>query len=76
MDNLAAHKVKGGRQAIGARLVYLPPYSPEFNPIEEAFAKLKWLLRSAAQRTVDALDRFSPHECRNYFRNSRYATGT
>lgn len=87
MDNLAAHKVKGVRQAIeavGARLVYLPPYSPDFNPIEQAFAKLKWLLRSAAERTVDALeraiadalDRFSPRECRNYFRNSGYATGT
>ena len=86
MDNLAAHKVKGVRQAIeavGARLVYLPPYSPDFNPIEQAFAKLKWLLRSAAQRTVegleqaiaDALERFSPNECRNYFRNSGYATG-
>jgi transposase len=87
MDNLAAHKVKGVRQAIeavGARLVYLPPYSPDFNPIEQAFAKLKWLLRSAAQRTVEgleqaianALERFSPTECRNYFRNSGYATGT
>lgn len=86
MDNLAAHKVKGVREAIeriGARLIYLPPYSPDFNPIEQAFAKLKWLLRSAAQRTVDglhqaiadALERFSPIECRNYFRNSGYATG-
>jgi transposase len=86
MDNLPAHKVKGVRQAIeavDARLVYLPPYSPDFNPIEQAFAKLKWLLRSAAERTVagleqaiaDALDRFSPNECRNYFRNSGYATG-
>jgi transposase len=86
LDNLAAHKVKGVREAIeraGARIVYLPPYSPDFNPIEQAFAKLKWLLRSAAQRTVDglhqaiadALDRFSPSECRNYFRNSGYATG-
>jgi transposase len=78
--------VKGVRQAIeavGARLLYLPPYSPDFNPIEQAFAKLKWLLRSAAERTVealeqaiaDALDRFSPRECRNYFQNSGYATG-
>jgi len=86
MDNLAAHKVAGVRQAIegvGARLVYLPPYSPDFNPIEQAFAKLKWLLRSAAQRTVDGLhqtiadvlERFSPAECQNYFRNSGYATG-
>jgi transposase len=89
MDNLAAHKVSGVRQAIeaveavGARLIYLPPYSPDFNPIEQAFAKLKWLLRSAAERTIAALeqaiasslDRFSPGECRNYFRNSGYATG-
>jgi transposase len=85
MDNLAAHKVRGVREAIrkvGARAVYLPPYSPDFNPIEQAFAKLKWLLRSAAQRTIDglhqaiaeALERFSPAECRNYFRNSGYAT--
>ncbi len=86
MDNLAAHKVRGVRQAleaVGARVVYLPPYSPDFNPIEQAFAKLKWLLRSAAERTLDglehaiagALERFSPAECRNYFRNSGYATG-
>jgi transposase len=86
MDNLPAHKVAGVRQAIervGARLVYLPPYSPDFNPIEQAFAKLKWLLRSAAQRTVeglhqaiaDAIEQYSPDECRNYFRNSGYATG-
>jgi len=86
MDNLAAHKVKGVRQAIeavGARVLYLPPYSPDFNPIEQAFAKLKWLLQSAAERTVGALeqaiaralDRFAPDECRNYFRNSGYATG-
>jgi transposase len=86
MDNLAAHKVSGVQQAIeaaGARLIYLPPYSPDFNPIEQAFAKLKWLLRSAAQRTIDgleqaiadALERFSQAECRNYFRHSGYATG-
>ena len=86
MDNLPAHKAAGVRQAIervGARLVYLPPYSPDFNPIEQAFAKLKWLLRSAAKRTVeglhqaiaDAIEQFSPVECQNYFRNSGYATG-
>ncbi len=86
MDNLPAHKVAGVRQAIervGARLVYLPPYSPDFNPIEQAFAKLKGLLRSAAQRTVvglhqaiaDAIEQFAPAECQNYFRNSGYATG-
>ena len=70
-------------EAVGARLMYLPPYSPDFNPIEQAFAKLKWLLRSAAARTVegleqaiaDALERFSTTERRNYFRNSGYATG-
>lgn len=78
MDNLATHKVVGVREAIetvGARLIYLPPYSPDFNPIEKAFAKLKALLRKAAARTVgalwdaiaDALRAFTPAECRNYF---------
>jgi transposase len=87
MDNLASHKVAGVRQAIeavGARLVYLPPYSPDFNPIEQVFAKLKQLVRGAKERTVDGLwtllgkllDRFPPHECRNYFRHSGYATET
>jgi transposase len=77
MDNLPAHKVHGVREAIeaaGARLLYLPPYSPDFNPIEMAFAKLKALLRAAAARTVpdlfqaiaQALNRFTPRECRNY----------
>jgi transposase len=71
MDNLAAHKVQGVRQAIeakGAQLRYLPPYSPDLNPIENAFAKLKALLRKAAERTIEGLrttigkliDRFSP----------------
>ena len=58
MDNLPAHKVAGVRETIeaaGARLLYLPPYSPDFNPIEQAFAKLKALLRKAAARTLDAL---------------------
>ncbi|MBO7951903.1 IS630 family transposase, partial [Pseudomonas aeruginosa] len=58
MDNLSVHKVAGVRaaiEAVGARLVYLPPYSPDFNPIEQAFAKLKWLVRSAKERTVDGL---------------------
>lgn len=84
MDNLAAHKVKGVREAIeavGAQLVYLPPYSPDLNPIELAFAKLKTLLRAAAERTVDALEhtigqlleRFSPQECRRYFRHCGYS---
>ena len=58
MDNLSAHKVDGIRQAIearGAELVYLPPYSPDLNPIEQLFAKLKALLRKAAARTVSTL---------------------
>ena len=78
MDNLAAHKLAGVRAAIkreGASLRYLPPYSPDFNPIEMALAKLKALLKKAAARTVEALDaaiadalpRFTPTECRNYF---------
>jgi transposase len=84
MDNLSAHKVPGVRQAIeaaGARLLYLPPYSPDFNPIEQLFAKLKALLRKAGERSVaglwnriaDILDAFSPAECTNYFRNAGYA---
>lgn len=83
MDNLNAHKVAGIREAIeavGAELWYLPPYSPDLNPIEQVFAKFKWLVRSAAERTVDALwrlcgqllERFPEHECRNYFRHSGY----
>ena len=78
MDNLPAHKVTGVRTAIegtGARLLYLPPYSPDFNPIEMAFAKLKALLRKAAARTVDDLwdaithtiELFTPDQCKNYF---------
>jgi transposase len=85
LDNLAAHKVAGVRAAIervGAKVVYLPPYSPDFNPIEQVFSKLKWLLRSAALRTVDAvwhylgqaLDAFPPDECIRYFRHCGYAT--
>ena len=84
MDNLSSHKIDGVRQAIedrGARLLYLPPYSPDFNPIEMAFAKLKALLRKAAERTVDALwdtigetlDTFTPQECVNYFKHAGYA---
>ena len=83
MDNLPAHRVAGVRDAIqarGADLLYLPPYSPDFNPIEQAFAKLKALLRRAAARTVealwsaiaDALDAITPSECTNYFANSGY----
>lgn len=83
MDNLPAHKVSGVRQAIeaaGAKLLYLPPYSPDFNPIEMAFAKLKALLRKAAKRTIDdlwsavatAIETFTPHECVNYFAAAGY----
>jgi transposase len=83
MDNLGAHKVAGVRAAIearGARLLYLPPYSPDLNPIEQAFAKLKALLRTAATRTVDALwhaigqalDAFSSAECAHYLAHAGY----
>jgi transposase len=84
MDNLPAHKVTGVREAIHAveaGLLYLPPYSPDLNPIEQLFAKLKTLLRKAAARSRDALwstiggllEAFSPQECRNYIRNCGYA---
>jgi len=83
MDNLPAHRVKGVKTAIegaGAKLLYLPPYSPDFNPIEQAFAKLKAHLRKAAARTIDdlwaaiaeALKTFTSTECKNYFVNSGY----
>src|ERR1700690_290323 len=85
MDNLGSHKGKAVRRAIraaGARLFFLPPYSPDLNPIEQVFAKLKTLLRKAAERTVEAtwrrigalLDAFSPQECANYLRNAGYAS--
>ena len=85
MDNLSVHKgaaIRGAIQAAGASLQFLPPYSPDFNPIEQAFAKLKALLRKAAKRSVDALwntighllDEFTPQECANYFENSGYAS--
>ena len=84
MDNLAAHKVAGVRAAIesaGAHLVYLPPYSPDLNPIELAFAKLKQLLRSAAERVIEnleqrigkLLERFLPDECSRYFAHCGYS---
>jgi transposase len=84
MDNLPAHKVAGVRKAIeaaGAELRYLPPYSPDLNPIEMAFSKLKSILRASASRTVDdlwtaageALKRFSDHECRNLLAAAGYA---
>jgi transposase len=83
MDNLPAHKGDEIRLIIertGAKLVFLPPYSPDFNPIENAFAKLKALLRKAAERTVEGLwrtigtllDQFSPQECANYFAAAGY----
>lgn len=83
MDNLPSHKISGVREAIestGARLLFLPPYSPDFNPIEMAFSKLKALLRKAAARTIDelwaviaeCLSAFKLHECRNYFTAAGY----
>jgi transposase len=85
MDNLGSHKGLAVRQAIrdrGARLLFLPPYSPDLNPIEQVFAKLKTLLRKANERSVETtwkrigslLDAFSPDECANYLRNSGYAS--
>ncbi|MFD2404800.1 IS630 family transposase [Azorhizophilus paspali] len=86
MDNLPAHKVAGVRQAIegaGATLRYLPPYSPDLNPIERAFSKLKALLRKAAARTVpqlwqsigEAIAQFSAQDCRHYFEAAGYESG-
>ena len=86
MDNLPAHKVKGVREAIesaGARLFYLPPYSPDLNPIENAFSKLKAILRKAAARTIEdlwaaiaaALDTFTPSQCSNFFAACGYNQG-
>lgn len=85
MDNLSSHKRPAVRAAIrtrGAHLLFLPPYSPDLNPIEQVFAKLKHLLRKAAERSVQAtwqrigslLDAFPPDECANYLRNSGYAS--
>ena len=83
MDNLPGHtgpKVREMIEATGAKLLYLPPYSPDLNPIENAFAKLKALLRKAAERTVEGLwqaigrlvDLFPPAECANYFAATGY----
>ena len=85
IDNLSAHKVEGVRAAIetrGAILLYLPPYSPDLNPIEMAFAKLKTLLRKAAAQTTDSLwdaiadvlNAFTPGECANYLAHAGYAS--
>jgi transposase len=85
LDNLGSHKGKSARNAIrakGAHLLFLPPYSPDLNPIEQVFAKLKHLLRAAEPRDVEAtwrkvgelLDLFSSEQCANYFRNSGYVS--
>jgi len=84
MDNLSCHKradVRAAIEAVGATLRYLPPYSPDLNPIEKAFAKLKARLRATAKRTIRELeeylgalcDAFAPDECRNYFRSCGYS---
>lgn len=85
MDNLGSHKAPAIRQAIraaGAKLFYLPAYSPDLNPIEQVIAKLKHLLRKAAERTKETvwrrigslLDQFTPQECENYIRNAGYGS--
>jgi len=85
MDNLGSHKGAAVRRLIraaGARLFFLPPYSPDLNPIEQVFAKLKALLRRLRPRTIEAswrgigalLSRFTPRECANYLRNAGYAS--
>jgi len=85
IDNLGSHKGKAVRKAIrtaGAKLFFLPPYSPDLNPIEQVFAKLKTLLRKADERSVEAtwkrigqlLDAFAPAECANYLKNAGYAS--
>jgi transposase len=85
LDNLGSHKSKAVRdavRAVGAKLLFLPAYSPDLNPIEQFFAKLKHLLRKATARTVEEtwrrigalLDKFKPSECLNYFKNSGYGS--
>ena len=85
LDNLGSHKGRRARQAVraaGAHLLFLPPYSPDLNPIEQLFAKLKHLMRNAAPRTVEdtwrkagqLLELVSPNECANYLSNSGYAS--
>jgi transposase len=87
LDNLGSHKVAGVREAIeaaGASMMYLPPYSPDLNPIEQVFGKLKALLRTLRLRTVDALwnalgsliNCFDPNECANYLRHAGYFRST
>lgn len=85
LDNLGSHKAKAARAAVrarGARLIFLPPYSPDLNPIEQVFSKLKHMIRNAQPRDVHAtwrtvgqlLDRFSPAECSNYIANAGYGS--
>ena len=85
LDNLGSHKGDAARKAIravGARMIFLPPYSPDLNPIEQVFAKLKTLLRKAAERSVETtwkcigslIKCFSAQECANYLKNSGYAS--
>ena len=85
LDNLSSHKGNAVRQtirAVGARRVFLPPYSPELNPIEQVYATLKHFMRRAAERNVEntwkrlgpLLDKFTPEECRRYLVNSSYAS--
>jgi transposase len=85
LDNLGSHKGQAARRAIraaGAHLLFLPPYSPDLNPIEQLFAKLKHLIRKAEPRTIEAtwrkvgdlLNLFSPAECANYLKNAGYAS--
>jgi transposase len=85
LDNLSSHKGKAVRaliRAAGAHVLFLPPYSPDLNPIEQAFAKLKALLRKAAPRAIDAITEnlgailrsFTPRECANYLKNAGYAS--
>jgi transposase len=85
LDTLSSHKIAGIREAIKARqvqILYLAPYSPDLNPIEQAFAKLKAGLRKARERTRDrlwhtiarTLDLFPPRECKNFFNHAGYAT--
>jgi transposase len=87
MDNLGSHKISAVRaaiEAVGAQLLFLPPYSPDLNPIEQVFAKLKAILRRMAIRTVDALwtalgrisDAITPQECANYLRHAGYFQST
>lgn len=86
LDNLSSHKRTEAREAIEkakAELWFLPPYSPDLNPIEQAFSKFKWLVRSAAERTVEGLwdlcgkliERITPTECQNYIKHAGYRYG-